>query len=83
MATDIKQQEESVPTPIAVSRTLQLYLQEVFNRTELERRSALNRVRSDLNVPDDMAYNPERGVFMVPPAVLGVTGPEIVPDASD
>lgn len=70
-----------VPAPVAVPTVYQLYLQEIFTRTELERRAALDRVRSDLKVPEGMAYAPEAGVFMVPPAAP--TGPELVTDESD
>ena len=80
MASQKKTAVPAVQEPIEVPVTSQLYLQEVFNRTEMERQTALGRVRSELNVPDEMAYAPQPGVFMVPPSP---DGPKLVPDASD
>lgn len=75
-----KKQEPEVPTPIEAPNIYRLYLQEMFNRTELERQIAMKMVRSELNVPNGMAFNPQDGTFIVPP-----TAPvpvELLPDDS-
>jgi hypothetical protein len=56
------------PQPIVADSFQQLYLQELYNRTELERQIAMLRVRGALDVPEGMAYNPQDGTFLVPPA---------------
>ena len=75
MATTKKKQE-----PIATESIHQRYLQEVFNRTELERQMAMQMVRSLLGVPDEMMYNPQDGTFSVPP--VPPTPVELRPDGS-
>ena len=75
-----KQPEEpTVPDPIAVDEIAARYMNEVYNRTELERQAAIQLVRLKFNVPANMAFNPQVGAFMVPPQQP--TGPELLPDA--
>ena len=84
MARSKKNQEPEVPEPIVAPVIHRLYLQELSHRTELERQAAMTRVRSELGIPDGMAFNPQAGVFMVPPATPATpTGPELLPDESD
>lgn len=62
-----KKQEPEVSAPIRSEIIHQLYLQELYNRTELERKMAMQMVRGLLSVPDEMVYNPQDGTFIVPP----------------
>lgn len=75
-----KKQEPRVRSPIAAELIHRRYLQEVFNRTELERQMSMQMVRSLLGVPDEMVYNPQDGTFLVPPTAPAPV--ELLPDAS-
>jgi len=76
-----KQPEEpTVPEPIAVDEIAARYMNEVYNRTELERQAAMQLVKTAYNIPANMAFNPHIGAFMVPPSEQP-PGPELLPDA--
>lgn len=84
MAPNKKKKSEPkvvIPDPIVAPIIHQLYLQEVYNRTELERQAAMIRVRAELSIPNEMVYNPQAGAFLIPPTAP--TGPELLPDTGD